>query len=180
MVLYIQTLSGGQSIIFDGVTYTSDTTVYIVKNTYYDIIAVPALGYDFSGWNIYGGSFSSNAQTTTVSVSLDSGANLAPSYVESPTPTPTPTPTITPNCQRNIVVSTLWNGVTNINSNLLKLTQTSQTLQIQVNDTITDFNGSTSIVGIVSSDGTYTYVYTGPGGGVAFDCQFPLTFTGPC
>ena len=45
---------------------------------------------------------------------------------------------------------------------------------------ITDFNGSTSIVGIVSSDGTYTYVYTGPGGGVAFDCQFPLTFTGPC
>jgi len=186
LALYIQPLSGGQSIIFDGITYTSDTTVYVVKNTYYNITAVPSSGYDFSGWNIYGGSFSSNAQTTTVSVSLDLGANLAPSYVESPTPTPTNTPTNTltptktPNCQRNIVVPTLWNGVTNINSNLLKLTQTSETLQIQVNDIITDNIGATSFVGIVSSDGTYTYVYTGPGGGVAFDCQFPLTFSGPC
>jgi hypothetical protein len=94
--------------------------------------------------------------------------------------TPTPTPSFTPNCERNIVVPTLWNGDTSINSNQLKLNQTSETLQIQVNDTITDNNGSTSFVGIVSSDGTYTYVFTGPGGGIAFDCEFPLTFTGPC
>ena len=93
---------------------------------------------------------------------------------------PTPTLTLTPNCQRNIVVPTLWNGATSINSNTLQLTQTSETLQIQVNDTITDNNGSTSFVGIVSSDGTYTYVFTGAGGGVSFDCEFPLTFTGPC
>jgi surface protein len=97
------------------------------------------------------------------------------------TPTNTPTPTITPSpCERNIVVPTLWNGATNANTNVLQLTQTSETLQIQVNDTITDINLATSIVGAVSSDGTYTYVGTGPGGGVAFECDFPLTFTGPC
>jgi hypothetical protein len=94
--------------------------------------------------------------------------------------TPTPTPSKTQNCIRQIVVPTLWNGATSINSNVLQLTQTSETLQIQVNDTITDFNGATSFVGIVSSDGTYTYVFTGPGGGVAFPCQFPLTFSGAC
>jgi surface protein len=77
-----------------------------------------------------------------------------------------------------IVVNTLWNGATSINSNQLKLTKTPETLLIQVNYTITDNLGNTSFVGIVSSDDTYTYVFTGPGGGVAFDCQFPLTFTG--
>jgi hypothetical protein len=97
-----------------------------------------------------------------------------------PTTTITPTPTLTPNCVRQIVVPTLWDGGTSINSNQLQLTQTSETLQIQVNDIITDNIGSTSFVGIVSSDGTYTYVFTGPGGGVAFPCQFPLTFSGNC
>jgi hypothetical protein len=111
-----------------------------------------------------------------------------PTSSETPTPTPTntetptstPTPTQTPNCVRQIIVPTLWDGGTSINSNQLKLTQTSETLQIQVNDIITDNIGSTSSVGIVSSDGTYTYVFTGPGGSVAFDCQFPLTFSGNC
>jgi hypothetical protein len=97
-----------------------------------------------------------------------------------PTTTITPTPSLTPNCVRQIVVPTLWNGATSINSNTLQLTQTSETLQIQVNDVITDNIGSTSFVGIVSSDGTYTYVFTGPGGSVAFPCQFPLTFSGTC
>ena len=115
--------------------------------------------------------------------------NYLPRYVL-PTPTPTPTitetptptvtPTKTPNCVRQITVPTLWDGGTSINSNQLKLTQTSETLQIQVNDIITDNIGATSFVGIVSSDGTYTYVFTGPGGGVSFDCQFPLTFSGNC
>jgi hypothetical protein len=99
---------------------------------------------------------------------------------QTPTPTPTPTLTLTPNCVRQIVVPTLWDGATSINSNTLKLTQTSETLQIQVNDVITDNIGRTSIVGVVSSDGTYTYVFTGAGGGFAFDCQFPLTFSGTC
>ena len=118
----------------------------------------------------------------TPTPTLTSSQTPTPTLTSSQTPTPSPTPTLTltPNCQRNIVVPTLWNGATSINSNTLQLTQTSETLQIQVNDTITDNNGSTSFVGIVSSDGTYTYVFTGAGGGVSFDCEFPLTFTGPC
>jgi hypothetical protein len=83
--LYIQTLSGGQAIIFDGVTYTIDTLLTINKNQSYNIEAVPQPGYLFAGWNIFGGSFSSTGQSTTVSVSLDTGANLAPSYVVDPT-----------------------------------------------------------------------------------------------
>jgi hypothetical protein len=103
-----------------------------------------------------------------------------PTETSTPTQTPTPTLTLTPNCVRQIVIPTLWDGATSINSNTLKLTQTSETLQIQVNDVITDNIGRTSFVGIVNSDGTYTYVFTGPGGGVGFDCQFPLTFSGTC
>ena len=184
LTLYIQTINGGQSIIFDGVTYTTDTTLTINKNQSYSIQSVPQPGYQFLGWNIFGGSFDSPfSQTTTVSVSIDLGANLAPSYTTIPissTPTPTPTPTLTPNCVRNIVVPSLWNGATSINSNSLQLIQTPETLQIQLNDTITDFNGSTSVVGLIFSDGTYTYVGTGPGRTIAFDCQFPLTFSGSC
>jgi hypothetical protein len=105
---------------------------------------------------------------------------ITPTPTPTPTETLTPTPTITSNCQRNIVVNTLWDGSTAINSNVLQLTQTSETLQIQVGDIITDNVLSTSVVGTISSDGTYTYVGTGPGGSVAFNCQFPLTFSGPC
>jgi len=127
---------------------------------------------------------SSVTPTPSVTPTLTMTPTLTPTPSVTPTitssVTPTPTPSKTQNCQRNIVVPTLWNGGTTINSNQLKLTQTSETLQIQVNDTITDFNGATSFVGIVSSDGTYTYVFTGPGGGVAFDCTFPLTFSGAC
>ena len=91
------------------------------------------------------------------------------------TPTITPTTSITPNCQRNIVVPTLWNGVTSINSNTLQLTQTSETLQIRVNDIITDNIGRTSFVGTISSNGTYTYLGTGPAGGGAFECLWSLS-----
>jgi hypothetical protein len=84
LTLYIQPLNGGQSIIFDGITYTGDTTVNIQKNVFYNIEAVPIPGYMFVGWNVFGASFSSTAQTTTVSVFLDSGANLAPSYSVDP------------------------------------------------------------------------------------------------
>lgn len=84
LTLFIQTLSGGQSIIFNGLTYTNDTTLTINQNEFYSIQAVPQPGYLFAGWNIFGGSFSSTAQTTTVSVFLSTGANLAPSYIPDP------------------------------------------------------------------------------------------------
>jgi len=118
--------------------------------------------------------------TVTPTITPTETATNTPTPTETPTNTPTPTPSFTPNCVRQIVVPTLWNGGTSINSNVLQLTKNSETLQIRVNDVITDFNGSTSFVGIVSSDSTYTYVFTGPGGGVAFPCQFPLTFSGNC
>ena len=136
--------------------------------------------------------------TNTPTPSITSSQTPTPTETSTPTPTPsitptisitpsitptttiTPTPSFTPNCVRQIVVPTLWNGATSINSNVLQLTQTSETLQIQVNDVITDNIGATSFVGIVSSDETYTYVFTGPGGGLAFDCDFPLTFSGAC
>jgi hypothetical protein len=118
--------------------------------------------------------------TVTPTITPTETATNTPTPTETPTNTPTPTPTLTPNCVRQIVVPTLWNGATNANTNTLQLTQTSETLQIQVNDIITDNIGATSFVGIVSSDGTYTYVFTGSGGGVAFNCQFPLTFSGSC
>lgn len=76
-----------------------------------------------------------------------------------------------------VTIPTLYDGGTSINSNSLQLTKTSDTLQITVGDIIQDNLGATSVVGLVSSDNDYTYVMTGPGGGVAFNCQFPLTFT---
>lgn len=84
------------------------------------------------------------------------------------------------NCVRQIIIASDWNGATILNSNPIQLNQNSETLQIQANDTITDFYGNTSFVYSVFSDGTYVYLYTGPGGGFAFNCQFPLTFSGPC
>ena len=77
-----------------------------------------------------------------------------------------------------IVVATLYNGGTVINSNTLQLTKTADTLQITVGDIISDSDGgATSVVGIVSHDDNYTYVNTGVGGGIAYNCVFPLTFT---
>lgn len=84
LTLFIQTSSGGQSIIFDGSIYFTDTPLTINQNQFYNIEAVPQPGYLFAGWNIFGGSFSSTGQSTTVAVSLLSGANLAPSYVADP------------------------------------------------------------------------------------------------
>ena len=207
LTLNVQSMSGGQAIIFDGITYTANTTVNILLETLYIIEGVPLPGYTLGGWGAAGATLDFlSGESWTVLINSTGGASVTPNYEEIPTPTPTntetptptptptqtetptntptntttPTPSFTPNCVRQIVVPTLWNGATSINSNTLQLTQTSETLQIQVNDIITDNIGATSFVGIVSSDGTYTYVFTGPGGGVAFPCQFPLTFSGAC
>lgn len=187
--------SNGNIVITTGVTInigeiSGTTNVYLP-----DVDFNTLNGFvDFSGFTVDPSGFTQVQNITVEQVILDAilqsnineyievGNDLYLKFVmPTPTPTipltPTPTPTY---CVRNIVVPTLWNGGTSINSNTLQLTQTSDTLQIQVGDTITDNIGRTSVVGLVSSDGTYTYVYTGPGGSVAFDCQFPLTFTGPC
>lgn len=77
-----------------------------------------------------------------------------------------------------VTVATLYNGGTTINSNNLQLTKTSDTLQITVGDIISDSDGgATSVVGTVNHDDNYTYIGTGAGGGIAYNCVFPLTFT---
>lgn len=84
--LFIQSASGGQAIIFNGVTYTEDTTVNIPINTFYSIEAVPSPGYIFSGWNGTGCTFSSTGQNTTVLINISKFgvASLSPSYIEDP------------------------------------------------------------------------------------------------
>jgi hypothetical protein len=90
-------MSGGESIIFEGITYTANTTVNILINTPYLIEAVPSLGYIFTGWSAYGIDFlSSSGNTWTVSINFTGGSSITPQYEEIPTPTPTPTPSITP------------------------------------------------------------------------------------
>lgn len=77
-----------------------------------------------------------------------------------------------------VVVATLYNGETSINSNQLQLTKTADTLQITTGDIISDSDGgATSVVGSVNHDDNYTYIGTGPGGSIAYNCVFPLTFT---
>jgi len=74
-----------------------------------------------------------------------------------------------------VTVATLWNGATAANTNSFQLTQTADTEQITVGDTISDGDGgATSTVVTVSSNGTYTTVGTG---GMAYNAVFPLTFT---
>lgn len=74
-----------------------------------------------------------------------------------------------------IVVATLYDGNTSVNTNSIQLTKTEDTLQITAGDIISDSDGgATSIVDSVSSDENYVYVSTG---GFAYNCVFPLTFT---
>jgi hypothetical protein len=83
LTLYIN--PNGQSIIFNGITYTEDTTVNVYQGVYYPIIAIPKSGFQFNVWYQYGVNFTNvNAASTTISVTIPSSANLTPSYVAIP------------------------------------------------------------------------------------------------
>jgi len=91
-------MSGGESIIFEGITYTANTTVNILINTLYIIEAVPSPGYILGGWGTTGGvsiEFLSG-NTFTISMNFTGGSSITPQYEEIPTPTPTNTNTTTP------------------------------------------------------------------------------------
>ncbi len=90
--------TNGESVTFDGITYTSTTTVYVYYNVYYPVSCTPKPGYEFAGWNTYGAAFATSQQSTQVVTFLFDGANFTPSFIVSPTPTPTntSTPTVTP------------------------------------------------------------------------------------
>jgi surface protein len=90
-------MSGGESIIFEGITYTANTTVNILINTTYLIEAVPSPGYILTGWGSIGGvSFEFlSGNTWTFSMNFTGGSSITPQYEEIPSPTPTVTPTMT-------------------------------------------------------------------------------------
>jgi hypothetical protein len=97
LTINIQSMSGGESIIFEGITYTANTTVNILINTPYLIDAVPSPGYILTGWGSIGGvSFEFlSGNTWTLSMNFTGGSSITPQYEEIPAPTPTPTPTNT-------------------------------------------------------------------------------------
>ena len=97
LTINVQPMSGGDAIIFDGITYTANTTVNILLNTTYIIEGVPSPGYILVGWG--GGGVSTgflSGNTWTVSIDFTGGSNITPQYEEIPSPTNTVTPTITP------------------------------------------------------------------------------------
>ena len=73
-------------------------------------------------------------------------------------------------------IDTLANGMTIINSNVIVLTETTNTDLIATGWIVTDINNNTTTVAGVVSSGGQTEFLTGS---FAFDCQFPLTFTSP-
>lgn len=78
--------TNGESVTFDGITYTSTTTVYVYYNVYYPVSCTPQPGYEFAGWNTYGAAFATSQQSTQVVTFLFNGANFTPSFIVSPTP----------------------------------------------------------------------------------------------
>ena len=97
LTINVQSMSGGESIIFEGITYTANTTVNILINTTYLIEAVPSPGYILTGWGSIGGvSFEFlSGNTWTFSMNFTGGSSITPQYEEIPAPTPTPTVTPT-------------------------------------------------------------------------------------
>jgi hypothetical protein len=97
LTINVQSMSGGESVILDGITYTANTTVNILLNTTYFIEGVPSPGYILTGWGGAGVSIELlSGNTWTVSINSTGGSSVTPQYEEIPTPTPTPTPSSTP------------------------------------------------------------------------------------
>jgi hypothetical protein len=129
-------MSGGESIIFDGITYTANTTVNILLNTPYLIEAVPSPGYTLGGWGGAGVSIVFlSGNTWEVSINSTGGSSITPQYEEIPstTPTPTNTPTMTETPQviesptptpTETVTPTITETPTNTPTNTLTITPT--------------------------------------------------------
>ena len=100
--LDIDIVMGYNGISFDGVTYTSDTTINVVKNQQYSIIAFNGSGL-FQNWEGTNVNLPvPNSSNTIVTITGDTATLKAvfPEMTPTPTPTatstPTPTPTDTP------------------------------------------------------------------------------------
>jgi hypothetical protein len=118
LTINVQSMSGGESIIFDGITYTANTTVNILLNTTYLIEAVPSPGYTLGGWGGVGVSIVFlSGNTWEVSINSTGGSSITPQYEE--IPSTTPTPTITPT-----ITETPTNTTTNTNTPTNTITNT--------------------------------------------------------
>jgi hypothetical protein len=94
--LDIDIVEGYNGISFDGVTYTSDTTISVVKNQQYNIIAFNGSGL-FQNWEGTNVNLPvPNSSNTIVTITGDTATLKAVFPEMTPTPTPTSTPTITP------------------------------------------------------------------------------------
>jgi hypothetical protein len=93
--LFIDIVEGYDGISFDGTTYTSDTTINVIKNQQYTIIAFNGSG----GFQYWEGTNVNlpvpNSSFTVVTVTGDTATLKAifPEITPTPTNTPTPTPT---------------------------------------------------------------------------------------
>jgi hypothetical protein len=94
--LDIDIVMGYSGISFDGVTYTSDTTISVVKNQQYNIIAFNGSGL-FQNWEGTNVNLPvPNSSNTIVTVTGDTATLKAVFPEMTPTPTPTATSTPTP------------------------------------------------------------------------------------
>jgi hypothetical protein len=96
--LDIDIVEGYNGISFDGVTYTSDTTINVIKNQQYTIIAFNGSGL-FQNWEGTNVDLPvPNSSNTIVTVTGNTATLKAvfPEVIPTPTPTPTETPTPTP------------------------------------------------------------------------------------
>jgi hypothetical protein len=103
--LFIDIVMGYDGISFGGVTYTSDTTISVVKNQQYSIVAFSGSGL-FQNWEGTNVNLPvPNSSNTIVTITGDTATLKAvfPEMTPTPTPTvvpstatPTPTPTETP------------------------------------------------------------------------------------
>jgi hypothetical protein len=94
--LDIDIVMGYNGISFGGVTYTSDTTISVVKNQQYSIIAFNGSGL-FQNWEGTNVNLPvPNSSNTIVTITGDTATLKAVFPEMTPTPTPTSTPTPTP------------------------------------------------------------------------------------
>ena len=94
--LFIDIVEGYNGISFDGVTYTSDTTINVIKNQQYTIIAFNGSGL-FQNWEGTNVDLPVPNSSNTIVTVTGNTATLKAVFPEvTPTPTPTETPTPTP------------------------------------------------------------------------------------
>jgi hypothetical protein len=92
--LNIDLAYGIENISFGGVTYTSDTTISVIKNQAYTAICGSSFFFTFDGTGV--APLVSNASNISVTVTGSTATLSVVSTLPEPTPTPTSTPTPTP------------------------------------------------------------------------------------